>query len=360
MESNGNLMKLNLTDKTVTFDRETVLSLLEIEEFKGSWKAYGNLAPDRLTELQRIATIESIGSSTRIEGVKLSDKEVARIMAGLSTQSFTTRDEQEVAGYAFLMNEVYDSWEEMPLTENIVKQMHSLLLRFSDKDERHRGCYKTVENNVAAFDKTGHEIGVVFETASAFETPSLMNELIEWTNRQFLEKSLPPITVIGMFVVAFLAIHPFQDGNGRLSRALTTLLMLRAGYSYAPYSSLESIIEASKQNYYLALRSTQNTLQSDTPNWNIWLSYFSRSLVLQVRNLRRKVEHEHLLRTMPEISMRIIELINKNGPISITDVEEILKVNKFTLRDHFKRLVREGRLIPLGRGRATKYALTLP
>ena len=175
MESNGNLMKLNLTDKTVTFDRETVLSLLEIEEFKGSWKAYGNLAPDRLTELQRIATIESIGSSTRIEGVKLSDKEVARIMAGLSTQSFTTRDEQEVAGSAFLMNEVYDSWEEMPLTENIVKQMHSLLLRFSDKDERHRGCYKTVENNVAAFDKTGHEIGVVFETASAFETPSLMN-----------------------------------------------------------------------------------------------------------------------------------------------------------------------------------------
>ena len=136
--------------------------------------------------------------------------------------------------------------------------------------------------------------------------------------------------------------------------------MLRAGYSYAPYSSLESIIEASKQNYYLALRSTQNTLQSDTPNWNIWLSYFSRSLVLQVRNLRRKVEHEHLLRTMPEISMRIIELINKNGPISITDVEEILKVNKFTLRDHIKRLVREGYLIRLGRGRATKYTLSPP
>ena len=227
-------MKLNLTDSTVVFDRQTILHLLEIEEFKGSWKAYGNLAPDRLTELQRIATIKSIGSSTRIEGAKLSDKEVARILAGLSTQSFTTRDEQEVAGYAFLMNEIYDSWEEMPLTENIVKQMHSLLLRFSDKDERHRGCYKNVENSVAAFDHAGHVVGVVFETASAFETPALMKELIEWTNRQFLERNLPPVIVIGMFTAAFLAIHPFQDGNGRLSRAFTTLLMLRAGYGYVP------------------------------------------------------------------------------------------------------------------------------
>ena len=217
-------MRLNLTDKTVVFDRETVRQLLEIEECKDAWKAFGNLPPDRLTELWRIATIESVGASTRIEGAKLSDKEVARILANLSTQSFSTRDEQEVAGYAFLMNEIYDSWEEMPLTENIVKQMHSLLLRFSDKDERHRGCYKNVENSVAAFDHAGHVVGVVFETASAFETPALMKELIEWTNRQFLERNLPP--VIGMFTAAFLAIHPFQDGNGRLSRAFTTLLML--------------------------------------------------------------------------------------------------------------------------------------
>ena len=338
-------MKLNLTDSTVVFDRQTILHLLEIEEFKGSWKAYGNLAPDRLTELQRIATIKSIGSSTRIEGAKLSDKEVARILAGLSTQSFTTRDEQEVAGYAFLMNEIYDSWEEMPLTENIVKQMHSLLLRFSDKDERHRGCYKNVENSVAAFDHAGHVVGVVFETAS---------------NRQFLERNLPPVIVIGMFTAAFLAIHPFQDGNGRLSRAFTTLLMLRAGYGYVPYSSLESVMEASKANYYLALHATQKTLRTEAPNWNVWLAYFLRSLVRQVRNLKRKVENERLLRNMPETSMRILDLIRREGPVSIAEAAASLKVNKFTLRDHFKRLVREGRLIPLGRGRATKYALTLP
>ena len=175
-------MKLCLNEKSFVFTDEIVRALLEIEEFKGGWKAYGNLAPERLTELQRIATIESIASSTRIEGSRLTDAEVARIMAGLSSQSFRSRDEQEVAGYALLMNEIFDSWEEMPLTENIIKQMHSILMRVSDKDERHRGQYKTVENNVAAFDKSGQQIGIVFETASAFETPQCMEQLVDWTN----------------------------------------------------------------------------------------------------------------------------------------------------------------------------------
>lgn len=276
-------MKLHLNDKAVVFDRETVLQLLEIEECKGSWKAYGNLAPNRLAELRRIAMIESVGASARIEGAKLSDRDVARILAGLSTQSFTTRDEQEAAGCALLMNETFESWEEMPLTENLIWRMHGILLRFSDKDAKHRGRYKTVENQLVAFDKYGHAVGTVLETASVSETPELMAELVEWTNRQFLERKLPSLIVIGMFVVAFLAIHPFQDGNGRLSRALTTLLMLRAGYDYASYGSLERIFETSKESYYLALRSTQTTLQSDVPNWNVWLTYFLRSLVKQVR-----------------------------------------------------------------------------
>lgn len=352
-----NRMRLNLDAKCVVFGREMVSLLMEIEEFKGGWKAYGNLAPERLTELQRIATIESIGSSTRIEGGRLSDAEVSGIMAGLSAKSFATRDEQEVAGYALLMNEIYASWEDMPLTENIIRQMHSTLMRFSGKDERHRGAYKTVENNVAAFDRTGHQIGVVFETATAFETPRLMQELVEWTNLQLEVKTVPPLITIGMFIVTFLAVHPFQDGNGRLSRALTTLLLLRAGYVYAPYSSLESIIEAFKQSYYISLRSTQKTLQNERPDWNIWLSFFLKSLVRQVRNLKRKVENEHLLRAMPESSLRIIELMRRNGPVSISEAEAVLKISKFTLRDHFKDLLRDGHIMRIGKGRATKYAL---
>lgn len=352
-------MALNLDTRQVVFDREIVSLLLEIEEFKGSWKAYGNLAPARLREWQRIAAIESIGSSTRIEGARLSDAEVSRIMAGLSTKSFANRDEQEVAGYAFLMDEIHSSWEEMPPTENIIRQMHAMLMRFSDKDVRHRGAYKTVENNVAAFDGEGHRIGVVFETASAFETPRSMEELVEWLNLRLEDKTMPPLIVIGMFIAAFLAVHPFQDGNGRLSRALTTLLLLRTGYVYAPYSSLESIIEASKQSYYISLRTTQKTLQGESPRWDVWLVFFLQSLVKQVRNLKKKVENEHLLRSMPELSMRIIELIRTSGAVSIADAQNVLKVNKFTLRDYFKRLVEEGNLIRVGQGRSTKYALKI-
>lgn len=350
-------MKLSLNENSFIFDKEIVALLMEIEEFKGSWKAYGNLAPERLTELKRIATIESVGSSTRIEGGKLSDAEVSQIMTGLSSRSFKSRDEQEVAGYALLMNEIFASWEEMPLTENIIKQMHGILMRVSEKDERHRGAYKTVENNVAAFDQRGQQLGIVFETASAFETPRCMEELIEWTNLRLSEKKMPSLVIIGMFVVSFLAIHPFQDGNGRLSRALTILLLLRAGYAYVPYSSLESVIEATKQSYYISLRVTQKTLQNDEPNWNVWLMYFLESLVKQIHNLKVKIEKEHLLKTMPEISLRIIEEIKAQGPLSISEMETILRVNKFTLRDHFKKLTLDGHLVKVGSGRSTKYTL---
>lgn len=350
-------MKLVLNANSFVFERELVLLLMEIEEFKGSWKAYGNLAPERLTELKRIATIESIGSSTRIEGAKLTDGEVARIMAGLSTESFRTRDEQEVAGYALLMNEIFESWEEMPLSENIIRQMHSLLMRKSDKDERHRGEYKHVENHVAAFDSDGRQIGIVFETASAFETPRLMEELVQWTNLELSENRLPPLIIIGMFVAAFLAIHPFEDGNGRLSRALTVLLLLRAGYVYAPYSSLESVIEASKESYYIALRATQRTLGEPEPDWNIWMRYFLKALVKQVHNLKAKIEGEHLLKAMPEISLRIIELLRAHGTLSIAETERLIPINRNTLRAHFKVLTKDGYLIKTGKGPATRYAL---
>ena len=247
----------------------------------------------------------------------------------------------------------------MPLTENIIKQMHSILMRVSDKDERHRGQYKTVENNVAAFDKSSQQIGIVFETASAFETPQCMEQLVDWTNLRLEEKKLPAPVIIGMFIVAFLAIHPFQDGNGRLSRALTILLLLRSGYVYVPYSSLESIIETTKQSYYIALRTTQKTLQTTAPDWNVWLTYFLQSLAKQVRHLKTKIEGEYLLQSMPEISLRIIEQIRAHGSLSITEAESLLKINKFTLRDHFKRLTAEGHLLKTGNGRATRYILKI-
>lgn len=184
--------------------------------FKGAWKALGTLAPERLTALRRVATIESVGSSTRIEGSKLSDRQVESLLARLSIHTFASRDEQEVAGYAETMEQIFQSWEHIPLTENHIHQLHRDLLRHSDKDVRHRGQYKHAPNSVAAFDAHGRQIGIVFETTSPFDTSRLMQGLVEWTNAAFDARELHPLLIIGMFAVCFLAIHPFQDGNGRL------------------------------------------------------------------------------------------------------------------------------------------------
>jgi len=235
---------------TLQITHELLALISEIDEFKGAWRALGTLAPERLKALRRVATIESIGSSTRIEGSQLTDREVERLLANLEIKTFDTRDEQEVAGYAEAMETVFRAWQDIPITENHIKQIHRDLLRYSAKDERHRGTYKTLSNRVAAFDADGQPIDIVFETASPFDTPRLMAELVAWLNEARELGRLHPLLIVAVFVVVFLEIHPFQDGNGRLSRVLTTLLLLQAGYAYVPYSSLESVIENSKENYY--------------------------------------------------------------------------------------------------------------
>lgn len=349
------LMKLTLNENSFVFDREIVSLLLEIEEFKGQWKAYGNLAPERLSALKYIAAIESIGSSTRIEGSLLTDADVSRVVK-LPVQTLKTLDEQEVAGYARLINRIFGSWKTMPLTEEIIQEMHVALM-LPDKDEMHRGAYKTVDNQVAAFDAQGRHIGVLLETAGACETPFFMQELVGWTNTLLEERRLPSLVVIGMFIVAFLAIHPFADGNGRLSRALITLLMLRCGYGYAEYSSLERIFEETRQSYYIALRTSQKTLGKFEPDWNFWMLYFLQSLAKQVRNLKIKLEREVLMHKLPDQSRRIFELIQSRGPVSIQEAASALDANLYTLRSQFKKLTERGDLEPIGCGRATKYGL---
>lgn len=189
---------------TLQITPEILNLIARIDEFKGAWRALGVLAPDRLSALRRVATIESIGSSTRIEGSKLTDREVEKLLSNLAIQSFETRDEQEVAGYAELKNEVFSSWRDIPFNENHVKQLHQILLRHSEKDSRHRGQYKTNSNSVAAFDENGVQIGIVFETASPFDTPRLMAELVTWVNEERDKGQLHPLLIIAIFVVVFL------------------------------------------------------------------------------------------------------------------------------------------------------------
>ena len=336
-----------------------ILSLItRIDEFKGAWRALRILAPDRLSALRRVAAIESIGSSTRIEGSRLSDREVELLLSNLEIKSFATRDEQEVAGYAELMELVFSSWQDIPFTENHVKQLHQILLRYSEKDTWHRGNYKVNSNSVAAFDETGTQIGIVFQTATPFDTPRLMTELVKWVNQERETAQLHPLLVIAICIVVFLEIHPFQDGNGRLSRVLTTLLLLQAGYTYVPYSSLESVIEQSKEAYYLALRQIVGTIRTKSPNWQPWLVFFLRSLAEQVRRLEKKIERENVvLADMPEFQLQIVEFTREHGRITMGEAIKLTKASRNTLKQHFRHLVECGTLDQHGSGRGVWYDL---
>ncbi len=343
---------------TIKITPEILALIAEIDEFKGAWRALGTLAPERLSALRRVATIESIGSSTRIEGSKLSDREVERLLANLDIKSFASRDEQEVAGYAEAMETIFRSWREIPVTENHVRQLHRDLLVYSEKDAWHRGSYKTSPNSVAAFDEDGKQIAIVFEPATPFDTPRLMAELVAWFDTAHSERKLHPLLAIGIFVVLFLAIHPFQDGNGRLSRVLTTLILLRAGYAYVPYSSLESVVEQNKETYYLALRQTQGTLKKEKPDWQPWLLFFLRALQQQTQRLAKKVEREKLvLSSLPELSVRILDQARDHGRVSIGEMVTITGASRNTLKEHFRLLVANGHLTMHGKGRGVWYSL---
>ncbi len=358
MGANGCNIGFMFRTNTLHISPEILRLIARIDEFKGAWRALGTLAPDRLTALRRVATIESIGSSTRIEGSKLTDREVEKLLSNLAIQTFETLDEQEVAGYAELMDLAFNSWRDIPFNENHVKQLHQILLSHSEKDARHRGQYKTHSNSVAAFDENGDQIGIVFETVTPFDTPRLMAELVAWVNDERDKAQLHPLLIVAIFVVVFLEIHPFQDGNGRLSRVLTTLLLIDSGYAYVPYSSLESVIELNKEAYYLALRQTQGSIRTDAPNWQPWLVFFLRSLAEQVRRLEKKIEREKIvLAALPDLSLQIVEFVREHGRIKIGEAIKLTGVSRNTLKQHFRNLVERGHLNQQGGGRGVWYEL---
>lgn len=367
--------------QNIKITTEMLSVIAEIDEFKGSWKALGKIAPERLKALKKVATIESIGSSNRIEGNKLSDKEIEELLSQIDRKSFKSRDEEEIAGYANLMDIVFEDWEVIPFTENYIKQLHKILLQYSTKDEKHRGEYKKISNGVAAYDTDGNEIGIIFETATPFETPQRMRELVGQIREILEDKSLHPLIVIGIFIVNFLAIHPFQDGNGRISRVLTMLLLLKAGYAYVPFSSMESIIEDNKEGYYRALRQTQSTLKADclqrlkvvgdkpptvTPfnannqedesNYEPWLMFFLKTMQKQKIRLEHKVGADISAMTyLPELSAKIIEIAQDQERITISEIVEKTGANINTIKKHLSELVSNGYLVKHGKTRGAWY-----
>lgn len=335
---------------------ELLRLITEIDEFKGGWRAQDSQNPEYLQALRRVATIESIGSSTRIEGVKLDNSEIEELLSRVGKTSFLTRDEQEVAGYAEVMEMVFENYTEISITENYIKQLHAMLLRHSEKDIRHRGEYKKHPNSVEAFALDGARLGVVFETTTPFDTPAQMRDLLAWTRETLEDNSYHPLIVTGIFNVVCLAIHPFQDGNGRLSRVLVNLLLLKSGYSYIPYASLESIVEKNKDAYYLALRRTQRTLHDNKIDWLPWLRFFLNALKRQKDHLLEKTKALGQYAELPHESMLIMQYMESNQRITIREAEKLITtVSRPTIKNRFAQLVKQGLLARHGKGRGAWY-----
>lgn len=346
--------------KNIVVTTDMLNKIAEIDKFIGSWSADElKLSPAELKSMKRVATIESVGSSNRIEGNKMTDAEIDALFSHINKKSFSSRDEEEVVGYADLINTIFENYEDIPLTENYIKQLHQILLKYSAKDEYHRGEYKTDSNRVAAYDAAGNEIGTIFETAAPFDTPRLMRELLQWTNDTLADYYFHPIITIGVFIVHFLSIHPFTDGNGRLSRALTIFLMLKKKYSYMPYASMESVIEASKDAYYRALRNTQKTIWTDKVDYEPWLTFFITSLQKQKRALEAKIQQLQKKNTdkLSSTAHEILALFAEKTPLTMPEIVEKSGKNAETVRKSVQGLVKKGFLAKMGTTRGAFYTI---
>lgn len=329
----------------------------KIDELKGRWIAGAQLNPVVLNRLKQSVLITSTGASTRIEGARLSDEEVEKLMRGISIEKFSDRDKQEVLGYFELLQNIFNSWQTVSFNESVVKHFHSELLKYVEKDVLHRGEYKKNENKILMVNAAGESVGVLFDTTPAYLTPIAMRDLIEWTQKSLKEKTYHPLLTIGNFLVEFLNIHPFQDGNGRLSRILTNLLLLKAGYLYMPYVSHEKLIEDNKPEYYLALRTSQKTFKANRGNITAWLSFFLKIILKQSGIAVGLLSAQQVEKILSKNQLAAWQYLQKVGEASPLDIAKNAEVARPTVNQVLNKLLKLKLVKRIGLGRSTRYQI---
>lgn len=343
-------------DKRLTRLSPSVTYLLsQIDGLAGQWRGGARLNSQALGRLKRSVLVTSTGASTRIEGAQLSDEEVEKLIRGLSTQKLANRDEQEVKGYYEVLVTIFESWRDIELTENNIKHLHAQLLQYSTKDVRQRGEYKRLDNRVVATNATGQEISVLFDATAPYLTSKEMSELVAWTRQALAEKAYHPLLIVANFVVEFLKIHPFLDGNGRLSRLLTSLLMLQAGYEYIPYVSHEKLIEDNKTEYYIALRKSQTTFKTTDESVAPWVSFFLQVLHTQAKEAIALLSTETVEKLLSPNQLATWRYIQTVDEATIQSIVEATGAKRPTVRQAIERLLALKKIERIGQGRATRY-----
>lgn len=349
------LNKLNFDFKT---NQRIIKLISEIDLYKGKWNSIEKQENIYLKELRKIATIESIGSSTRIEGATLTDQEIKDLLNDIKITKLKTRDEQEVVGYYDTLEIIFESYSEITLSENYIKQLHQNLLKHSDKDVRHRGSYKSLSNKVVA-NYPGGVQKVIFNTTDVHLVDSEMRSIIDWTNEQFDIQEIHPLVIVSNFIYEFLSIHPFQDGNGRLSRLLTTLLLLHHDYMFIQYVSFENLIEKTKKEYYQALMEGQKDRNTEKENISQWILYFLDKFKLLTQKLDAKYDvYKSKGGYLNERQKEIRTFIADNQPLKISDISaQFSEHNINTLKKDLQYMKRENILSTIGQGKGTVYII---
>lgn len=349
------IMNDKFNSRIIALPSEISELIRQIDELRGQWVEGADLDRQVLTRLRKSVLVTSTGASTRIEGSELSDEDVEKLMRGLSLKRFKSRDIQEVQGYYELLTNVFNSYQSIPFSEGTIKFFHRELLKHAEKDTEHRGEYKKKENRVEMVNAAGDSAGVLFDTTPAYLTAKEMLELVEWTQQAIIERKIHPLLIIGNFVVEFLAIHPFEDGNGRLSRVLTNLLLLQQGYAYIPYISHEKIIEDNKAEYYLALRQSQRTFRLQSNDMTPWMRFFLNVLLTQSKQALELLAHAQTEQLLSPQQESVWKNIPQTGTVTPSEIALAADVPRPTVNQALQKLLRLKMIERVGSGRSTRY-----
>lgn len=331
---------------------ELVQELNQLDRFDAQWQAIERREQQSLKELKSIATVRSIGASTRIEGAQLSDKEVEILIENLDITKLSDRGQQEVAGYYNTLNLIGESYRDINITESSIKHLHKTLMQYSTKDDYHKGNYKRVSNRVERKELDGTKTPIFETTPPGLATGKAMAELVEWYNK---DNSTHPLIRAAIFVYEFLSIHPFEDGNGRLSRLLTTLLLLKSGYVWIEYVSFEHEIEHRKKEYYKKLMDAQRNRPGE--NVTEWVSFFLDCLKNIQLQLLEKVKRREQREGIGMREQNIYSIVESYPGISSGEIAKKLRIPNSTVKRLLGDLVKTRNLIVHGAGRGTSYTI---
>lgn len=329
--------------------------IAEIDAIKKTFRLTHTLLPQTIERLTQSVIVTSTGASNRIEGNRLSDDEVEALYKSMRIKSFQTRDEQEVVGYLKTLQTVFDSYDDISITESSILHLHQTMLAFSEKDQRHMGQYKFGSNRVEAKDQSGNLVGVIFDPTPPHLTQKEMQELIGWYDWAMREKFKHPLILIANFIFEYLAIHPFQDGNGRTSRLLTNLMLLQQGYNFTSLVSHEKLVEQSKADYYLALNKTQKTWKSSEEDLSPWLLFIFDIFHQQAIEAQTLLESDQFEYLLSEKQLQFWEWAKQQDEFSRKTAIDALGFAPRTVEDITKKLLNMKKLERLGQGRATRY-----